>query len=182
MTELTPKSQSLTEVSALTQIEQSSSFERIIETIFLGELLQEMWFVRGQLVDVMHSTVDAFGYDLVLQADGVIRHVQLKAKKKGTRTARYALSTQLTRQPAACALLIEWAAEDGRISPTYRFFGRGPHEPIPDLGETRAKHARGNAQGIKGVREGLRVVGIGRFERLSGIAELAERLFGPVSA
>jgi hypothetical protein len=169
----------LSEHRELTQIEQSSSFERIIETIFLGELLQEMWFVRRQLVDVMHSTVDAFGYDLVLQAGDVIRHVQMKARKKGSRTSRYNLSTQLRAQPAACALLIDWEAVDGRIHSSYRFFGNGPGERIPELGEVVAKNSRGNAQGVKGLRPGLRVVPAGKFRPVADIAELATWLFGP---
>lgn len=169
----------VTEKSSLTEVEQSSSFEHLVETTFLSELIQEMWFVRGQLIDVMHSTVDAFGYDLVLQAGPVIRHVQLKAKRKSARTARYNLSVQLQNQPAACAIVMEWEPnEAGRIQLDYRFLGGGPFERIPDLGDTLAKHTKGNAQGVKGTRAALRVVALGKFERLPDIAALTARLFG----
>lgn len=78
------------------------------ETVFLSSLMQEMWFGRHQLMDVLHSTVDAFGCDLVLQAGDVTRHVQLKTKRRGGSTSECKLQTQLLDQPAACVVLMEW--------------------------------------------------------------------------
>jgi len=49
----------------LSNTTHSTSFELLAESHFLSEMLREMWFQRHQLVDVLHSRVDAFGYDLV---------------------------------------------------------------------------------------------------------------------
>ena len=84
----------------------SVAFERMAEVAFLSDLLQETWFVRREVIDVLHSTVDAFGYDLVLWNRGVTRHVQLKTRTKAARTAAsYNLATQLRDLPAACVVV-----------------------------------------------------------------------------
>ncbi|GAB3162223.1 hypothetical protein GCM10027059_14400 [Myceligenerans halotolerans] len=158
----------------------SVAFERMAEATFLSDLLQEMWFARGEVVDVLHSTVDAFGYDLVLWTPTVTRHVQLKTKRKRARTARYNLGKQLETLPAACVIVIEWerSVSESRMDLTYRWLGNGPHEPISPLGERIAKHTKANAQGVKNKREGLRVVPLGAFDRIGSMSELAARLFG----
>jgi hypothetical protein len=40
---------------------------------------------RGHAVEVLHAEVGDGGYDLVLQTDGIVRHVQLKARFKSAR-------------------------------------------------------------------------------------------------
>ena len=73
----------------LSNTTQSTSFELLVESHFLSEMLQEMWFQRHQLVDVLHSRVDAFGYDLVLTTANVTRHVQLKTRRKDGQAHSY---------------------------------------------------------------------------------------------
>lgn len=165
-------------------IEHSGSMEQLIESTFLSELLQEMWFGRGRIVDVLHSTVDAFGYDVVLQVGDVTRHVQLKAKQKGGSTRKYAINTLLTGQPAGCVICIHWRHVPGtrRISLEYRWFGNGPHEPLDGLGERVSKHSRGNAQGIKSERQRMRDVALSKFDKPCDIQGLCNKLFGSVSA
>lgn len=159
----------------------SVAFERMAEAAFLSDLLQEMWFMRREVIDVLHSTVDAFGYDLVLWNGGLIRHVQLKTRAKTSRTASYNLAVQLGDLPAACVVVIEWQrpVDGDRMELTYRWFGSGPRERIPELGDTIARHTKANALGVKGPREGMRRVPLGRFQKVATMSELAERLFGP---
>lgn len=180
-----PSSKYQTDASdALSHIQHSSSMELLIETAFLSELLQEMWFRRHQLVDVMHSSVDAFGYDVVLQCDDVVRHVQLKAKKKSSRTSKYAISTKLRQRPAGCVVCIVWDREDdaNRMQLDYLWFGSGPHEPLPELLGAVSKHSRGNAQGVKGERASMRDLKLKDFCAVSDVAGLCDRLFGPIQA
>lgn len=163
----------------LDTVVNSSSFERLLEATFLSELLQEMWFARDEPIDVMQSTVDAFGYDLVLQSGSLIRHVQIKARRRGGSTSQWNLASNLQNLPSACAVLIDWAVNDiGRVNLSYRYFGGVAGEPIPPLGDAVPRHTRANAQGKKGFRPGLRKVNVGRFERVQDVAELADRLFG----
>jgi hypothetical protein len=133
------------------------------------------------MLDVLHSTVDAFRYDMVLQTGDVTRHVQLKARKKLSRTTRSKVSTQLIDQQAACVVVIECdnSIDAARARLQYRSFGGGPRDRIPELGDKVAKHSKGNAQGVNGFRERLRVVPLGRFVPVAGMPELADRLFGP---
>jgi hypothetical protein len=162
----------------LSHIEHSSSMELMIETTFLSEVLQEAWFARHQLVDILHSTVDAFGYDVVMQCGDVTRHVQLKAKKKGGSTRHYAINTLLTERPAGCVVW-EHVPTTNRMNFTYYWFGAGPDEPLTGLGVKVSKHARANAQGEKSERLRMRDVKFSAFTQMTGIDELVDRLFGP---
>lgn len=161
-------------------VEHSGSMEQLIESTFLAELLQEMWFNHGRIVDVLHSTVDAFGYDLVLQIGEVTRHVQLKAKRQGGSTRKFAINTLLTSQPAGCVVCILWKhnPETNRLALEYRWFGNGPSEKLDGLGDKISTHSRGNAQGIKPKRDRMRDVKLSAFAPPCDITALCEKLFG----
>jgi hypothetical protein len=158
--------------------------ELIIESTFLSELLQEAWFGRGQNVDVIHSSVDAFGYDLVLQLGDVTRHVQLKAKRQGGSTTKYAINTLLTAQPAGCVICIIWTQrpETHRLQLEYRWFGNGSKEQLDGLGDQVSKHSRGNAQGVKPERVRMRDVKLSSFDEPCSMPALLDKLFGPTEA
>lgn len=59
----------------------SPANEYMLEVSFEADLLQMAWVSRDMVIDVLHSSVDAFGYDLVLNTGGVARQVQLKSRK-----------------------------------------------------------------------------------------------------
>lgn len=42
--------------------------EKLIEHIFIAEILQECALVRGQVVEILHAEVDDGGYDLVFSS------------------------------------------------------------------------------------------------------------------
>jgi len=164
----------------LSNTTHSSSFALLAESYFLSELLQEMWFRRSQLVDVLHSRVDAFGYDLVLTTDTVTRHVQLKTRRKGARTSRYDLNAQLEELPSACAILMEWAppVDDPPFQVGYRWFGGEPGERMPSLGGKLAKHTKANAAGNKSLRPQIRTISTAKLKPVDSMTELATKLFG----
>lgn len=128
-------------------VAHSSALEKIIELAFLSDLTQEAWFGRRQIVDVMHSSVDAFGHDVVLECGSVLRHVQLKARRAGAMTSRYKINTKLGERPSGCVVLIDWhlGSESDRINLSYRWFGGEPGLPLPPLGDRIAKHSKANA-------------------------------------
>lgn len=74
------------------------------------------------------------------------------------------------------------ASATNRLSLEYRWFGGLPREPLPPLGEVVARHAKANAEGVKLARPGIRVLALGRLEKVDGTTELLERLFGAVSS
>ena len=158
-----------------------SSMEHLLEHAVLAELTQEAWFGRGQLIDILHSSVDAFGHDVVLECGRIIRHVQFKARRLDATTSTYKINTRLSQRPSGCIVWLGWSRlpSSNRVSIQYRWFGGPPGKPLPDFGEVVAKHAKGNALGVKHERPGIRVVTLGRFERVRDAADLLGRLFGP---
>ena len=168
------------EVDELNISRDSSSWERLLELSLMSELTQEAWFGRGQIVDVLHSTVDAFGHDVVLECGPVLRHVQIKSRHADSATNQYKINTRLAERPSGCVVWLGWARrpDTNRLMMEYRWFGGLPGEALPNLGDKVAKHSKANSQGIKLERPGIRIVPLSRFERLSGVAELIDRLFG----
>ena len=154
--------------------------ERLLELFLMAELAQEAWFGRGQLIDVMHSSVDAFGHDVVLECGPVLRHVQLKSRALAGTTSSYKINTRLAERPSGCVIWIGWERRSGsnRLQTEYRWFGGLPGEPLPDIGDVIAKHSKANAQGVKLHRANIRVVRLSKFERLDGVGDLLDRLFG----
>ena len=65
------------------QFRSSSHREKVVEHVFLGELLRHLWVSGVSGVQVLKPEVDAAGYDLVLSLGTVIRHVQIKASMVG---------------------------------------------------------------------------------------------------
>ena len=77
----------------------SSYREALLEHLLVGELMRHMW-VRGLgRLEVLQTQVDDSGYDLVLEARSVIRHVQIKATFRGSRTQRLLQSLSRARPP-----------------------------------------------------------------------------------
>ncbi len=157
----------------------STSIEQMIELTLIAELVQEAWFGHRERIDVLHSSVDAFGYDIVLECRGVMRHIQLKARNNTT-TKEWPINTSLAVRPSGCIVLITWNRIEGtnRIGMRYHWFGGGPGERLPSLGDKVAKNSRANAEGIKQERKNIRRLRINQFVPLEGAAGLLHRLFG----
>lgn len=150
--------------------------EQYLEYGFLDVVCREMW-KRGIPVDVLHTRTDRNGYDLALEANGVLRHIQLKSSFAGAKTARQTINTRLAEKPGGCVVWIRF--DPATLDPVeYLWFGGGPGEPLPPLGDKVARHSKGNADGVKAERAGLRVVSRSAFLPVGRACDLAERLFG----
>lgn len=160
---------------------ESSFRENLLEHVFVSELLQEAWLNRHETVEVLRPEVDSSGYDLVLECNDVIRHVQLKSSRADSRTAQQTVNIKLAKKPSGCVvwLLFEKDTKSRRVKVDYLFFGSGPKEPLPLESFRVGKHTRANAKGHKSERPGTRIIPKGKFTKISGIAELMDRLFGP---
>ena len=152
---------------------ESNTVEKLIEHIFLAELLQECWFCRRQLVEVLRSEVDAAGYDLILESGGVIRHVQVKASRRGARTSKQTVNARLEQRSGGCIIWIFYSVNPAtsRAELSYRW------REATSLPATRGRHSRG-----RGPRENTRVIRKGDFEEVPTISALVDRLFGDGAA
>ena len=156
---------------------ESSLREKIIEHLFLGDLLRCLWRKGVRDIEILRSEVDRDGYDLVLEANGVIRHIQLKASHRLAKTAELDIQVSLQRKPCACVIWIRFDPDSLELGP-YLWFGAAPQQRMPPLGDKVSRLSKGNSKGYKGERLSHRVVKKGRFETLTSINEVAERLFG----
>jgi hypothetical protein len=120
---------------------QSTFHEQVVEHIFIAELLQEAWLRYNKVVEVMRSEVDAYGYDLILECQGIVRHVQLKASKHDAATAFQKVGLALGAKPSGCVIWIkrkspdekEKEAGNHRFALSYLFFGNPPNQKLPNL-------------------------------------------------
>lgn len=157
----------------------SSLREQYLEYGFLDGLCRVMWAKKVPM-DVLRSDTDRSGYDLLLDANGIQRHVQLKSSFIGSKTARQKVSTLLADQSSGCVVWIRFDPETLEQR-EFLWFGGKPGGPLPDLGEKVAKHTKGNRHGEKALRAAVRLVNKGDFEALDGFEALAEILFGDLT-
>ncbi|MES0863743.1 hypothetical protein ABLN87_15445 [Ruegeria sp. SCPT10] len=153
----------------------SSLREQYIEYGFLAELCREMW-KRDLPMDILRSHTDRSGYDVLLEANGTVRHVQLKSSFVGAKTSRQKINIHLSERPSGCVVWIRFDPDNLDLT-EYLWFGGDPGEPLPELGNRIGKHSKGDQHGIKAQRSGIRVLNKGQFESVSSMAQLADRLF-----
>jgi hypothetical protein len=168
---------SAAKIEASAHSSDSSLREQALGHLFLGQLLAFMWRNGARDIEVLKSEVDRGGYDVVLEANGVIRHVQLKSSFRGSKVREVDVSIKLPRKPGGCILWIEFDRENLAIERFY-WFGGNAGNALPDLGLRISRHSKGNSEGEKNERPVHRVLTRGRFEALADIREVVEKLFG----
>jgi hypothetical protein len=157
--------------------EESSAREKLVEHVFLGELLRGLWRKNVRDLEVLRPEVDGGGYDLALEHRGLIRHVQLKSSHRNAKRATITANVKLVDRPSACILWIYFDPDTMLLWP-YLWFGGAPKEKIPSFGVKVARHTKHNAQGKKGDHRGHRVIAKRHFTRLDTIDEVIQKLIG----
>ena len=115
---------------------------------------------------------------MVLEARGVVRHVQLKATHLGSKTQSVKVHLGLEKKPSGCVVWVRFDETTMKLGP-FLCFGGQPGKPIPSLsGFKTAKHTKGNAQGVKAERPNLKVIPKSQFKKLDSVEELVKYLFG----
>jgi hypothetical protein len=112
--------------------------ENIMEHAFLSEVLQHCWFIRHHRVEVIRPDVDAGGYDLVLEANGRVRHVQLKSYSAGgAKGAPKMINPRLRDHPDPCVVRISWKPDPETCRVVLRYRYSPPRSGrTPPLGRT----------------------------------------------
>lgn len=156
---------------------QSVYRERLMEHLLVGALLRHSWLEDDARLEVARGEIDRTGYDVVLEAHGVIRHVQLKTSSSASATKRQSVHIGLFDKPSGCLI---WSRFDPRtleLGP-FLFFGGTAGQRLPSLaGLAVAKHTKGNSKGEKAERPNLRVLPRNRFESIPTIPALYSKLF-----
>lgn len=156
---------------------QSSTREKVLEHLFVGDLLRCLWRQGAHDIEVLRAEVDKGGYDLVLEANGVIRHVQLKSSHREAATQRVGININLARKPSGCVLWIQFDPASMELGP-FLWFGSEPGKALPPLGDRIGKHTKGDKDGRKAERPNIRVLTRGQFQALPTIEAVARALFG----
>lgn len=55
----------------------SSYREMLLEHLFAGEVMRRVWLSGIRRMEILKPQVDDGGYDLLLEANAIVRHVQL---------------------------------------------------------------------------------------------------------
>jgi hypothetical protein len=155
----------------------SSLREKLIEHVFVGELLRVLWRRGARDIEVLRPEVDRGGYDLVLECNRVLRHVQFKSSHGGARTSEVALNLKLAARPSGCAIWVLFDQKTLELGP-FLWFGGTPGQPLPGLGDKIARHSKANSTGRKNARPNLRVVKRSRFTVFTRVDDIVVALFG----
>jgi hypothetical protein len=158
--------------------EHSSYRERLLEHLFISELLKLSWQRGDCSLEISKPEVDRSGYDFVAEVNGYIRHIQLKTTFIGSRSSHQKVQLSLGSKPSGCVILIQFDKDTLRLGP-FLYFGATPGEPLPSLSLYKiAKHTKANSQGVKASRPTLREIPNRAFQKFDTIEELYQRLFG----
>lgn len=155
----------------------SSGLEKVLEHRFVAELATALWIEGCRDIELLRSEVDAHGYDLVIEAKGTMRHIQLKSMVVGGKKQHVTVNTRLAAKPSGCVVWFDYDPQTLELGP-FRWFGALPGVGLPDVGDTIARHSKANALGQKTQRSGHRVIRKSRFQQVDSVAALVRLLFG----
>ena len=151
--------------------------ERIVEHVFVGDVLRTLWRRGVTDVEILRPEFDAHGYDVVMGRGSVVRHVQLKTQASG----KISVGRALTEKPSGCVVWIGLDKATLELGP-YLWFGGQPGMPLPDISTypnpTRTTH---NALGARPLRRNHHSLPPSAFEKLGTLDEVVMRLFGDLS-
>ena len=157
--------------------EKSSYREALVEHIFTAEVMKHFWAKRDALVEIAKPQVDYAGYDLILEANGIIRHVQLKSTHKASRLGQIELPLALRDKPSGCVVIVRFDETTLEIGP-FHFFGGLAGEPLPDISAFRvARRKLRNRDGVRTERPAVRCIPLSKFTELGTLDALLTQLF-----
>lgn len=155
----------------------SSFREKLLEHLFVAELLKRSWAEHSCDLEIAKPEVDSKGYDLIAEKVGVVRHIQLKSTKRGGNAAHQNIHIALASKPSGCVVWFEFDENTLELGP-FRFLGDEPSKKLPPIDHLPiAKHPKANAEGKKTERPQLRRVAKGKFELIDSFDELYRVLF-----
>lgn len=159
---------------------QSVYRERLLEHLLIGDLLKYAWLYAGAKLEVSQPSIDRSGHDLVLEANGVTHHVQLKSSSRAAKASSQNVHLSLANKPSGCLIWTRFDRATMDLGP-FLFYGAEPRLPLPPLNPLKtAKHTKGDKDGIKKNRPNLRILRTSQFRKIADIPALYIALFGTV--
>ena len=157
--------------------EHSTYREKLIEHLFIGELLKLSWQKHDCGLEIAKPEVDNSGYDVLAECYGIVRHIQLKASHIKSSTAQQKVHIKLADKPSGCMVWIVFD-EDKLMFDHFLFYGDRAGEPLPNIDNLKiAKHTKGNKDGIKAERPSIRIINKGQFQIIHTVDDLYNELF-----
>lgn len=150
--------------------------ERIVEHVFVGEALRNIWRRGIADVEVLRSEFDAHGYDLVMARGAVVRHIQFKTgiRKK---PAPVSIARALVDKPSGCVIWISVSL--GLDLGPFWWFGNLPGQPLPGLSDyANPKRSGRRESGERPQRLNHSRVPAAQFRRIDTLDGILEALFG----
>jgi hypothetical protein len=96
----------------------------------------------------------------------------------GGKRANVGVNLHLARRVGGCVIWLHVDPHDLSLR-RLGWFGGGPGEPLPPLGDRAIRHTKADATGYKAERPNHRVLPKGRFEWVEAIKDLFDLLFAP---
>lgn len=155
----------------------SSGLEKVLEHRFVAELATSLWIEGCRDLELLRAEVDAHGYDLVIEARGTMRHIQLKSMVAGGKEQHVTVNNRLAAKPSGCVVWFDYDPLTLALGP-FRWFGAPPGVRLPDPGDTVARHSKADALGQKNERSGHRVIRKSKFQQVDTLPALLQLLFG----
>lgn len=161
--------------------EHSTLREKVLEHAFLTELSKVLLLDHGVPLEILRAEFDANGYDVAIEVNGVLRHIQFKAMRLGGKRRHVDVAQALAAKPSGCVVWFVADPTSLALGPFYWLGGR-PGEPLPDLGLKVARHSKPNMNQEKKERSAHRQIAIAKFQRLETMQDVAMALFGTDSS
>jgi hypothetical protein len=95
----------------------SSGREKVLEHIFLGDLLRALWRMGVHDTQVLRPEVDRNGYEFMLGHERIRRSVQLKSTYRGGKAREVTLNRYLENEPSGCVILMMFAKDTLELGP-----------------------------------------------------------------
>jgi hypothetical protein len=76
----------------------------LIEHLFIGELLKHSWLHDQASLEISKPELDRAGHDIILESNGITRHVQLKSSARTAKTASQKIHVDLADKPSGCVI------------------------------------------------------------------------------
>lgn len=136
----------------------SVRIEKILEHIFIAEILKEDHLLHNKLssIEISRPEVDAYGYDLICEKEDVVIHMQLKTLIKGAETKSFKLHTNLSKKKHWCVVVIIYDINLDIFS--FLFYGKTKKIDNPFPFDKIAKQTKSDKNGIKKNRDDIRIL------------------------